>query len=57
VIANQNTNLGTQTLEELLFQFSLCDFDFDGLINLLRMSAFVVCVVLNCGREKGTKMR
>jgi hypothetical protein len=37
------------TLEEFLLQFSLCDLDLNGLVDLLRMSAFVVCVVLDGG--------
>jgi hypothetical protein len=41
------------TFEELLLQLSFCDFDLDGLVNLLCMSALVVCVVLDSGREEG----
>lgn len=41
------------TLEELLFQLSLCNLDLDGLVHLLGVSALVVCVVLDGGREKG----
>jgi hypothetical protein len=41
------------TLEELLFQFSLCDLDLDRLVHLLRMSLLVVGVVLDCGGEEG----
>lgn len=40
-----------QTLEELLFQFGLCDLDFNGLVHLLGVSALVIGVVLN-GRRK-----
>jgi len=36
------------TFEELLLQLSLCDLDLDRLVDLLRMSSFVVCVVLDC---------
>ena len=42
-----------RTLEELLFQLSFCDFDLDGLVNLLLMSALVVGVVLDGGVEQG----
>src|ERR1700710_1146575 len=41
------------TLEKLLFQFSLCDFDLNGLVNLLRVPALVVGVVLDRGGEEG----
>lgn len=40
------------TLEEFLLQLSLCDFNLHRLINLLRMSALVVRVVLDGGREE-----
>jgi len=41
------------TFEELLFQLCLCDLNLDGLIHLLGMSALVIGVVLDGGREKG----
>jgi hypothetical protein len=41
------------TLEELFLQLGLCDFDFDGLVNLLVMAALVVGVVLDGGGEEG----
>jgi hypothetical protein len=40
------------TLEELLFQLGLCDFNLYRLVNLLLMSSLVVGVVLDCGREE-----
>lgn len=43
----------THTFEKLLLQLGLGDLDLDGLVNLLRMSALVVCVVLDGGREEG----
>ena len=43
----------THTLEELLLQLGLGDLDLDSLVNLLGMSALVVCVVLDSGREEG----
>lgn len=40
------------TLEELLFQLSFCDLDFDGLVDLLLVSPLVVGIVLDgCGEE------
>lgn len=44
---------GGCTFEKLLLQLGLCNFDFDGLVNLLCVSAFVICVVFNGGGEKG----
>lgn len=41
------------TLEELLFQFGLCDLDLDRLVYLLRMSSLVVGVVLDGRGEQG----
>jgi hypothetical protein len=41
------------TLKELLLQLGLGNLDLNGLVNLLGMSALVVCVVLDCGREEG----
>jgi hypothetical protein len=41
------------TLEELLLQLGLGDLDFDSLVNLLRMTAAVVGVVLDGGGEEG----
>src|SRR2546423_14290969 len=35
------------TFEELLLKFSLCDLNLDSLVNLLRVPAFVIRVVLN----------
>ena len=40
------------TLEELLFQFCLCDLNLHGFVNLLSMSALVVGIVLDGGREE-----
>lgn len=41
------------TLEELLLQFSLGDFNLDRLVDLLGMAALVVGVVLDGGRKEG----
>lgn len=41
------------TLEKLLFQLGLGNLNLHGLVNLLRMAALVVCVVLDCCREEG----
>lgn len=41
------------TLEELLLQLGLCDLNLDGLVNLLRVTALVIGIVLNGGREEG----
>jgi hypothetical protein len=41
------------TLEELLFQLSFGNLNLDSLVHLLRMSALVVGVVLDRGREEG----
>lgn len=38
--------------KELLLELSLCNLDFHGLINLLRMAALVIGVVLDSGREE-----
>lgn len=35
------------TLEELLLQFGLCDFNLDSLIHLLGMASLVIGVVLD----------
>lgn len=40
------------TLEELLFQLSLGNFNLDGLVDLLLVSALVVGIVLDGGREE-----
>jgi hypothetical protein len=40
------------TLEELLLELSLCDFDLNSLIHLLCVSAFVIGIVLDGSREK-----
>lgn len=40
------------TFEELLLQFGLCDFDFNGLVDLFGVSLLVVGIVLDGGREK-----
>ena len=37
------------TLKELLLQLGFGNLDLNGLVNLLGMSALVVCVVLDCG--------
>jgi len=42
-----------RTLEELLLELGLRDFDFDSLVNLLLVTAAVVCVVLDGGGEEG----
>lgn len=41
------------TLEELLLELGLCDLNLHGLVNLLRVSALVVCVVLDRRGEEG----
>ena len=41
------------TLEELLLKLGLGDLDLDGLVDLLRMTAAVVGVVLDGGGEEG----
>ena len=41
------------TFEELLFQFSLCDFNLDSLVDLLSMPSLVIGVVLDGGGEQG----
>lgn len=41
-----------RTFEELLLQFSLCDLNFNGLVDLLRVSLLVVGVVLDRSGEK-----
>jgi hypothetical protein len=41
------------TLEELLLELSLCDFNLNRFVNLLRVPAFVIGVVLDSGREEG----
>ena len=41
------------TLEELLLELGLGDLDLDGLVDLLRMTAAVVGVVLDGGGEEG----
>jgi hypothetical protein len=52
VYHSTNCRLKFRTLEELLFQLSLCDFDFNGFINLLVVAALVVGVVFDgCGEE------
>lgn len=40
------------TLEELLLKLSFCDFDLNGLVNLLCMSSLVIRVVLYRCREE-----
>ena len=39
------------TLEELLFQFRLCNLDLDSLIHLLGMASLVIGIVLDGCRE------
>ena len=41
------------TLEELLLQLGLGDLDLDGLVDLLRVTAAVIGVVLDGGGEEG----
>jgi hypothetical protein len=41
-----------QTLEELLLELGLCDFNLDRLVNLLLMTAAVIGVVLDGGGEE-----
>lgn len=41
-----------RTLEELLLELGLCDFNLDSLINLLLVTTAVVCVVLDGGGEE-----
>jgi hypothetical protein len=50
---NCKRKLSARTFEKFLLQLSLCDFDLDGLVNLLCVSALVVCVVFDGGREEG----
>jgi hypothetical protein len=45
--------MSARTFEKFLLQLSLGDFDLDGLVNLLCVSALVVCVVFDGGREEG----
>jgi hypothetical protein len=45
------------TFEELFFQFCLCDLNLDRFVNLLIMTALVVGVILDSGREKGVDER
>ena len=40
------------TLEELLFQLCLCNLNLNSLVNLLCVSALVVCIILDGGREQ-----
>ena len=40
------------TFEEFLFQLGFRNLDLNGLIDLLCMSALVVCIVLDRGREE-----
>ena len=40
------------TFEELLLQFSLCDLNFNGLVDLFGMSLLMIGVVLDCGGEE-----
>jgi len=40
------------TFEELLLQLCLCDFNLNGLVDLLGMSSLVIGVVLDCCREE-----
>lgn len=42
----------SRTFEELLLQFSLCDLNFNGLVDLFGVSLLVVGVVFDCSREK-----
>jgi len=42
-----------RTLEEFLLKLSLGNFDFNSLVDLLGVSAFVVGIVLNGSREQG----
>lgn len=44
---------GRRTLEELLFQLSLCDLNLDSLVNLLLVPSAMVRVVLDCCGEEG----
>ena len=41
------------TFEELLLKLSLGDFNLNGLVDLLSMSALVIRIVLDCRREQG----
>lgn len=43
----------SRTLEELLLELSLGDLDLDGLVDLLLVTALVVGIVLDGGREQG----
>lgn len=42
-----------RTFEEFLFQFCLCDFDFNSLVDLFSMSALVICIILDGRWEQG----
>jgi hypothetical protein len=48
----ESQNVELRTLEEFLLQFCLCDLDFNSLINLLCVSALVIGIVLDGGREE-----
>lgn len=41
-----------RTLEELLLELGLCDFNLDSLVNLLLVTTAVICVVLDGGGEE-----
>lgn len=42
-----------RTLEELLLQLGLGNLDLDGLVDLLLVTALVIGIVLDRGREEG----
>jgi hypothetical protein len=50
--SNSRSTGKRRTLEELLLKLGLCDFDLDSLVNLLLVTAAVVCVVLDGGGEE-----
>lgn len=52
IVASPRSRI-SHTLEELLLKLSLGDLNLNGLVNLLLMSALVVGIVLDGGREQG----
>ena len=46
----------THTFEKLLLELSLGDFNLDCLVDLLRVSSLMVCIILDsCGKERVDK--
>jgi hypothetical protein len=52
-LSDQSDVKQVRTFEELFLELSLCDFDFNRLVNLLVMAALVVGVVLDGRGEEG----